>query len=337
MTSKRPQKVRINLISGAVGELLALLNGYNYVGGNPVNRVDPSGMCPLLNEPGLINQADARQCNQLVSALRSWNINVVWDEFSIASLTCLPDTVQAVANQDQLTRQRWTTSEVRAIYNAFRIFNKAHRTFAYFATVAPTYGASFPYNYTWPRQQAITFEKHRYISNNDQASFGIHIYNNGESTVILSGLRWGEANPNMDMQSRSWLALHEFSHVFTKDRISSIDPNYEYAVEVSLPDEIFNTVQPTGSPTQYSTAGAPGSASAFRKEYLIEAVTGTLWNYGYSAVPGYDSGAGGWTGAIGQPQTITVNYGNYTLTNVRNIQGLEGWVLFNIIAPTSNN
>ena len=31
----------------AVGELLSLINGYNYVGGNPVNRIDPSGMCWL--------------------------------------------------------------------------------------------------------------------------------------------------------------------------------------------------------------------------------------------------------------------------------------------------
>ncbi|MEO8391661.1 MAG: hypothetical protein ABI700_01590 [Chloroflexota bacterium] len=34
----------INQINGAVGELLSLINGYNYVGGNPVTRRDPSGM-----------------------------------------------------------------------------------------------------------------------------------------------------------------------------------------------------------------------------------------------------------------------------------------------------
>lgn len=30
---------RVNAIHDAVGELLALLNGYNYVGGNPINRI----------------------------------------------------------------------------------------------------------------------------------------------------------------------------------------------------------------------------------------------------------------------------------------------------------
>jgi hypothetical protein len=54
----------------AVGELLSLINGYNYVGGNPVNRRDPSGMC------WLNNSASPEQQSQCGTAWRQYTNNI---------------------------------------------------------------------------------------------------------------------------------------------------------------------------------------------------------------------------------------------------------------------
>ena len=328
---------RVSQIHDAVGEPV-FHNRYSYANSNPINRADPSGLCPpLVNPLGDKYEADARSCYQMVNNLRiNLNINITWQENSLPPLTCVPELVQRVANQSQSINQRWTTNEVRAIYNAFLIFDKAHTTFQFFADSAPQYGISFPYDYIWPRQQPVTFEKKRYIQENDQTSFGIHLYD--DNKIILSAVRWGEANPNMTLQSRSWLALHEFSHFFTKDRIRQRQPSaYLFALD-SLANTSFERYGARGSATQYSTPGAPGRAQpSFNEEYLTEAVTGTIWNYGYETVLNYDSSAGGWTGAIGQPTVITVNNIDFTLKNVRNIRGLERFVLFNIIAPPISN
>ncbi len=45
MSLNRCSWVEGNVPNDAVGELMSLINGYNYVGGNPVNRRDHSGMC----------------------------------------------------------------------------------------------------------------------------------------------------------------------------------------------------------------------------------------------------------------------------------------------------
>ena len=128
-----------NPIMDAVGELLSLINGYNYVGGNPVNRRDPSGMCPerrqIENDPSrrtTENYYDAieiEQCYQIRSELRSWGVNVVWDTTAIdpywARQNCLPEEVAQACNPEG--GQRWTTNEMRAVFNAFKIFEGAHQ------------------------------------------------------------------------------------------------------------------------------------------------------------------------------------------------------------------
>jgi hypothetical protein len=80
-----------------------------------------------------------------------------------------------------------------------------------------------------------------------------------------------------------------------------------------------------GIPTAYSTVSD--------KEALIEAVAGTLWNFGFSTITGFDEGAGGRTSRIGQTAQDFYDKTRYDLTNVRCIlsqttgNSLEEWVL----------
>lgn len=146
----------------------------------------------------------------------------------------------------------------------------------------------------------------------------------------MSAARWGINNTNMTQQSRTWLVLHEFAHIFSRDRLSSRCGSYgdaeSYLLEqATLPVERSGLdFVDSGSPTQYSTPNIPGGATTgFGKEYYTEAVTATLWNYGWNAVPGYTSDAGGWYGE-----------------NVSNIVGADGtrlstWILDNVIGLKS--
>jgi hypothetical protein len=137
----------------------------------------------------------------------------------------------------------------------------------------------------------------------------------------------------MTDQSRSWLVLHEFSHIFSRDRLASRCDTYD-AAELTLLNQATLPPSPaypggldfdvSGSPTQYSTYGAPGSASnTFGQEYYTEAVTGTIWDLGWQAVAGYTADAGGWYSR-----------------DVLNITGSNGvslftWIMFNVIGLTS--
>lgn len=72
-------------------------------------------------------------------------------------------------------------------------------------------------------------------------------------------------------------------------------------------------------------------ASSSDKEAFIEAVTGTLWNYGFSIVHGFTESAGGRTGSFGSIDLTAQRYGNNWVrpTNVRDFmssgQSLEDY------------
>jgi hypothetical protein len=144
----------------------------------------------------------------------------------------------------------------------------------------------------------------------------------------MSARNWGEFESTayrVTTQIRAWLVLHEFSHIFVKDRTP---PNigYELYATRTLPEAIleeFDRVVPTG----YSTSSD--------QERAIEVVTATLWNNGFSAVTGFESGAAGRTAQIGGTAQDRYNGQTFNLTNVRDVvvQGetLEQWIIANVI------
>jgi hypothetical protein len=159
--------------------------------------------------------------------------------------------VEKSVNQAQSVRQKWTFGEMQAIYNAFRIFAAAHEKFSLFdATLhnlLPNIG--FEYDYRWPLEDRITIEKREFaawkganLSGYNVADpadaanpIGIHYYAGGTPAttrlIVMSASRWGSTNPKMTDQSRSWLVLHEFSHIFSRDRLTSRCGSYESADE----------------------------------------------------------------------------------------------------------
>jgi len=144
----------------------------------------------------------------------------------------------------------------------------------------------------------------------------------------MSALNWGEFDNTayaLNDQIRAWLVLHEFSHIFVKDRTPPND-NYENYATATLPNSIvaqFGRVAPTGYATDSD------------KERAIEVVTATLWNNGYNVVDGFDSGAGGRTAPIGETTQDIYKGKQVFLTNVRDIvaQGetLEQWIIANVV------
>jgi RHS repeat-associated protein len=304
------------------------LNGYAWVEGNAPNWVDPSGMCPELrrvndnstqrtNESNHYHEA-VELCYEMRNTLKRWGVNVVWDTTAVdpywARLNCLPEQVVEACNPER--GQRWTTNEMRAIFNAFRIFEGAHQRLGM--------GSVYP----WPLANPVTYRKRDYVgsSSADYTALGKHEYNT--RTVTMSALNWGEfegADYEVNAQIRAWLVLHEFSHILVKDRTPA-GVGYEFYATEQLPEEIvanFGRI----TPTAYATVS--------NYERATEVVTATFWNNGYSAVNNFDSGAGGRTAQF--LQTVEDSYGTLTvpLTNVRDVvvqgQTLETWVIANVI------
>jgi len=318
------------------------LNRYGYVEGNVVNATDPAGLCP--EAPFAI----AEKCEGLRAELKTWGIDVVYDANAQAPYACCPEDVKKAAEQAQGIRQRWTYLEMGAIHNAFRVFAQARTSIGFGAL------------YAWPLTSGVTIEKRRVIPPPGlESDLGIHIY--PERRIVLSAKQWGEssaliiAGRPMTFEYRSWLVLHEFSHIFAKDRASVIAPKLWPSTQMEpylsrvLPIEIdsggFGKADKVSG--QLRTLTGYPSATFFPQEYIIEAVTGTLWNYGYRLIDGFGSDAGGRTGVIGNPGTFwnvrdIISYARVGRGPQKGVSGvplpflpagttLEQWVLNRII------
>lgn len=85
------------------------------------------------------------------------------------------------------------------------------------------------------------------------------------------------------------------------------------------------------STTSFALSGLYPTRYAYSSgaEYIVEAVTGTIWNSGYSVVSGYDSGAGGRTGVMGteNPRSFQIRYSDGTLHTfyIRNVADADNW------------
>jgi hypothetical protein len=294
-----------------------------YVEGDPINRVDPSGLCAENDE----------RCLALVNELATLCVNVIWNrQEQLNNITCLPEQVVTALQQAQAGAyplESWTANEVQAVLNAFRVFEGAHSNLNMSSV-----------GYPWPLgDRGVFVEKREYVSGGDYSSLGLHTF--PLRLITLSSANWGEGEQtpyDVNEQIRSWIVLHEFSHIFVKDRTPPGTGYEDYATSIlpTLIEGQFGLVVPTA----YATVSP--------KERAIEAVTGTLWNKGYTRVSGFTSAAGGRTAPIkppvwpGQePQIYRDTYGGvpYPLTNVRDIEGdidgeevsLEQWIINNVI------
>ena len=289
------------------------LNGYLYVYGDPVNNTDASGMCPRLD-----GGMEARECELLRQDLRGWGVNIVYDigrDVLEPSSSCLPEQCEQAINQAQGVRQRFTFGEMSAIHSAFRIFKTARSDIG------------FERLYAFPLSEAIYIEKKQQagiVDNDQRSALGLTT----GRTITLSATLWGEgtqtagsidtfisnirfadqSNPSLNAQQyRSWLVLHEFGHVFTTDL------KVDYVALYGQVPPIYLQY----APTRYAVSAND------EKEFIIEALTGTWWNYGYASVSGYTSDAGGRTSSIdadfSTPETrFEYDVRGTIVTNVRN-------------------
>lgn len=246
---------------------------------------------------------------------------MIWDELRAidpySPENCgQPEAIQRALSQN--VQQRFTLSEMEAIYNAFKVFEGAHQHLGMGSI------------YQWPLGNPVSVEKREYVGESaaDLSALGKHNYE--MRRITMSARNWGEFEDTayrVNAQIRAWLVLHEFSHIFVKDRTPPGFGAEYYATDPAggLPALIiarFGRVIPTGY------------ASFSDQERAIEVVTATLWNNGYSTV-GFSSGAGGRTAPIGGTAQDSYNGQTFNLTNVRDIvvQGetLEQWIIANVI------
>lgn len=239
------------------------LNGYEYVSCNPVNMTDPSGMC-------YEDQDNLEQCLDDARFLSDeYNVRVLWEDN-------VPDMCTNVAPDLGLTTSKllpWTADEMQAVRNAFGIFDGAYNSIEGFGSRG---------DYQWPltQQQSVNVIKQSTITSSTPDTAGITYYD--KRTIAVNEAVWSNRDKLPNQQQQSWIVLHEFSHVFIQD--VGID-GYKQSVLADEVTRVFGSLFPSA----YAYSGKSG-------EYLIEAVTGTLWNYGYPAITGYDSSAGGRTG-----------------------------------------
>jgi hypothetical protein len=200
----------------------------------------------------------------------------------------LPAQCTEAVNQAQGVRQRFTLGEMYAIHSAGLIFRTAQSNIG----IASLNGA-------------VTIEKRYQIADSGDLTLQTALGQTVGHTITLSARWWGEgkgeftfagqaeATKSIDsygdvkdpLQYRTWIVLHEMGHVLLG--------------ELGFDEQtLYGQLQTTTSflslglyPTRYAyTLGG---------EYVVEAVTGTLWNSGYVVVAGFDSSAGGRTGLLG--------------------------------------
>mgnify|MGYP002713157198 CR=1 FL=1 len=271
-TPNRYAYVSGNVVNAAVGELMGFHNRYSYVNGNPVNLTDPSGMCPDLQQDNASDQLDAIQCRANANYLRTrYNVNILWQDDNMSEIfkgMCLEATQSlGVSEQDKLP---WTTSEVRTIHNAFRIFDTASRR------ISELYNA-YP---AW-RQQGANVKFVKLASIAGQAIAGLSVHDS--RTIALSQDVWSDT---LNEQTQVWLALHEFNHIVVNDRAEMVNPGNGDTQFLNWQIDVRDTYgfPQFGVPTSYAYKNDA--------EYIIEAITGTMWNQGYELAE-YDLSAGG--------------------------------------------
>jgi RHS repeat-associated protein len=239
---------------------LMSLNGYAWVEGNVVNGVDPSGLCATDDE-------GFAQCIEDANFLTSFGFYPLWEGSALERIpegTCqeVETTLRIQPNQ----KLKWTANEMRALREAVRILFFANQKIE-----------GFKERYKVPLQNPVKIVKRDTLPSTSTVPIAGTAYTS-DRIIALSADVWSGLNN----QTQSWLMIHEFGHILISDL--GFDPFEQGVLATNLRDK-FSALWVS----QYSYSGGI-------IEHLIEAITGTIWNAGYSSISGYDSSAGGRTG-----------------------------------------
>jgi len=248
------------------------LNRYAYVRGNPVNLTDPSGLCAV----------DDADCQTYVRGTEAaFGVQVLSNQQSSLSQPeyqnyCL-EFAEELGLPQLANKLDWAADEVLDIYRAFSIFDRAYRQ--------PGFT-----NYSQWTSHNNPIRVIKLESIPDYESFDARHYY-GLRTIAVGSNRWS----TRDSQARTWLILHEFSHILAQDQLSQMEL-----------DTLYQATW-TSYPTEYSRTSRLG------QEYFIEALTGTIWNAGFTAARDFDATAGNWYPVnVGSIQAQRINYATPT-------------------------
>ena len=115
---------------------------------------------------------------------------------------------------------------------------------------------------------------------------------NGEYRAIELDLNdWRGLN---DPQKKSWMVIHEFFEINTIDQGLEFDAGNAPPDIARLVNSIFNEQSdPNIHRSERSFPSRYARTANRLDDFIIEAMTGAVWNRGYDTVEGYDSSAGG--------------------------------------------
>jgi RHS repeat-associated protein len=149
----------------------------------------------------------------------------------------------------------WTGDEVIDVFRAFAIFDNAYQK-----------PGLTNYDQWTTHNNPIKIVKLPELPN--FSSFDARTYY-GPRIIAVGANNWS----GRSRQERTWLILHEFMHILAEDQVG-------LSRLATLYGASWN-----GVPTRYARTSG--------QEFLIEAMTGTVWNAGHSKVRGFDAIAGG--------------------------------------------